>query len=79
MNGDNSNKHKEIDPEKITELGDPRKSARAADCIDVKDKYADDFAESEGHDCEVIAAQTQRWNPNGQSGDARKCCSCNHT
>src|ERR1051326_179743 len=50
----------EVDPEEIAPVRDAAEAARAADLLDVEDEHADDLAEAERDDGQVIAAQPQR-------------------
>ena len=50
----------------------PGEAARAADRVDVQDEDADDLAEAERDDREVVAAQTQRRQPDEISRDRRE-------
>src|SRR6266436_3445229 len=52
----------EKDPEDAFDDRDPRISAGAADGIDIVQEDYNDLAKAQGHDRQVVALQTQRWN-----------------
>ena len=59
----------EVDPEEVRPARDAGEAARAADRFDVEDEHADDLAEAERHDGQVVAAQAQRRQPDDVSAD----------
>ena len=65
----NRQRRKKVGPKKRGVTIVDRKAARSADRIGVLDDDADDLAESQRRDREIIAAQAQRGNANEQSGE----------
>ena len=51
--------------------GMPRQTARAADGVGVEDDHADDLAEAERRDRQVVAAQAQRRDADHEPGAAQ--------
>src|SRR5262245_4601675 len=48
---------------------DALQAARPTDRFDVLENDADDFAEAECHDGQIVSLQTKRWHTDGKSGD----------
>ncbi len=55
-------------PREVRPLRHPRESARAAHRVDVQDRDADDLAEPQRHDGQVVAAQPHRGQTDQESG-----------
>src|ERR1043165_6272543 len=62
----------EVDPEEIAPVRDAAEAVRAADLLDVEDEHADDLAEAERDDGQVIAAQPQRRQADEVAGHRRQ-------
>ena len=62
----------EVDPEEVRELRDAGVAARSPDRVDVQDEDADDLAEAERHDGEVVPAQPQRRHAHEEPRDGRQ-------
>ena len=71
--GDDVNRHRgEAErPKEIRVAGNAAQAARAADRVDVLENDADDFAETERDDGEIIAAQPQRRHADEQARQRR--------
>jgi hypothetical protein len=65
-------RREQVDPEEVRDLRDAAEAARASHGVDVQDQDANDLAEAERHDREVVAAQAQRRHADEEPRDGRE-------
>ena len=74
LDDEEAREHQEEHPGEVRVVGDALKSRSPADIGNIDDHDADDLAETERCDCEVVAAQAQ-----GRQTDERAEDACRHT